>query len=50
MIFQLIVGLIMMAVSYQAQDRFSAILFIEGMIIVNFSIAKFSKGKGLSHV
>ena len=48
--FQIIVGVIMVAIAYKSEPRFAPVLFVEGMILINLAIGKFSKRKSIAHL
>jgi hypothetical protein len=50
MIFQLILGAFMAYAGFYGKGQFSPILFVEGMILVNFALLNRLKHKSISHL
>jgi hypothetical protein len=50
MIIQIILGAILTYAGFYGGNKYSPVLFVEGLILINLAIANRHKAKGLSHL
>lgn len=50
LVLRLIFGMLMVGVAYQINDKYSEILLIEGIIIINYGFYQFFKHKSIEFI